>query len=122
MISIKKSYKITSFLNASFIENFKRESEYRANTFEIICYLSTNKKLVSLSDFENAIQSVITPLSGQNLNDLPRFKSKVFSIEVLAQFLAIKINEQLSKIDSKLEKIELAEDPVKTVCLELNFE
>lgn len=120
MINVKRSYKITSFLNASFTINFKRETDHkRANTFEIICYLSTDKKFVPFSDFESVIQSVTDSLSGKYLNDLPPFKSKFFSTEVLAQYLATEINNKLEKMDSKLHKIEVSEDPVRTVCLEL---
>lgn len=120
MINVKRSYKIASFLNASFTINFKRETDHkRANTFEIVCYLTTKKKFVPFSDFEDVIQSVIDPLSGKYLNDLPPFKSKFFSTEVLAQYLAVEIDNKLEKMDSKLNRIEVSEDPVRTVCLEL---
>lgn len=120
MTKIKRSYKITSFLNASFSVDFKRNSGgKRANTFEIVCYVTTKKKVIPFSKIEDTIEKNIKPLSGQYLNDLPQFKSELFSTEVLAQYLAKKINQELKNISGRLNKIEVSEDPVRTVCLEL---
>lgn len=120
MVKIKKNYKITSFLNASFTINYKRETDHkRANTFEIVCFISTNEKFIPFSDFENAIEKVIKPLSNKYLNDLPQFESKFFSTEMLSEYLATEISKELKIIKSKLHRIEVSEDPIRTVCLEL---
>ena len=82
MVKIKKNYKITSFLNASFT-------------------ISTNS------------------LSNKYLNNLPQFKAKFFSTEVLAEYLATEISKEFKIIKSKLYRIEVSEDPIRTVCLEV---
>lgn len=120
MVKMKKIYKISSFLNASFTVNLKRADDHqRANTFEIRCDIITSKKIIPFSDFEKAIEAVTNPLSGKYLNDLPQFKSRLFSTEVLAEYLANEIDKELRKIDSKLSKIEVSEDPIRTVCFEV---
>ena len=117
MVKIKKNYKITSFLNASFTINYKRETDHkRANTFEIVCFISTNEKFIPFSDFENAIEKVIKPLSNKYL---PQFESKFFSTEMLSEYLATEISKELKIIKSKLHRIEVSEDPIRTVCLEV---
>lgn len=120
MAKIKRSYKITSFLNASFTINYKRETDRKqANTFEIVCFITTNEKFIPFSDFEEAIEKVTKSLSNKYLNDLPQFKSKFFSTEVLAEYLMTEINEGLKEIKSRLYRIEVSEDPIRTICLEV---
>lgn len=120
MVKMKKTYRITSFLNASFTTNLKRATEHkRANTFEIRCSIATKEKIIPFDTLEDAINAVIGPLSDKYLNDLPEFKSQLFSVEVLTEYLATEINNELKKINARLARIEVSKDPIRTVCLEV---
>lgn len=115
----KRSYKIISFLNA--FMTFKMGNHIgskSANTFEISCYINTSDNFVTFSQLEDSIDNVVKSLTGKNLNTLPKFVGKDFSIELLTEYLAVMINNELFVNGNKLIKIEVAQSPTRIFCLD----
>lgn len=115
----KSSYKIRVFLNA--FNTFKMGNQVgrkSANTFEIICYITTTKEFVPFSQLETAVNNVIQSFTGKDLNKLAQFSNKDFSLEILTRYLSVMINNELAANGNKLSKIEVSQSPTRSFCLE----
>ena len=113
------SYKIISFLNA--FTAFRMENHIgsrNANTFEITCYIQTTKNFVTFSELEDAVNNVVRSLTDKDLNTLPKFADKDFSVEMLTEYLAVMINNELFVNGNRLVKIEVAQSPTRIFCLD----
>lgn len=115
MQKVKKSYKITRFLNARFIDGQQVE---QVNTFQIICYVTSDKNLASFDELKKSINTIIDNYTGQSLNEMQQFKDKEFSLELMAEYLTRDIQRQLSDGGYNLKKAEIAESPVRSYVFE----
>lgn len=116
----KRIYKMTAFLNAAIATTFNHHfGNKHTNTFEIVSYIETTKKIIPFSELEKAIDDTLKPLNNQYLNELGQFREKNVSIEVLTEYLANHIQENLTNLSCSLKQIEVSESPVRTFCLTL---
>ena len=112
------SYKLSFFLNASHIVRVDHNMTSRhPHTFSITCWVKATE-FKRFGEMEDCVNQVINQLNNSFLNEIPPFNKLNPTLENLTNYLFDQISAQLSKIDCHLTRLEVAESPVRSYCIE----
>lgn len=113
-----ETYKLTFFLNASHMVTIDgKNSSRHPHTFEITCFIKS-KRFTKFEDIENNVNQILSQLNNSYLNELKAFQELNPTLEYIARLLHKVIGINLESINCNLEKIEVAESPVRSFIID----
>ncbi|MCG0733847.1 6-carboxytetrahydropterin synthase [Lactiplantibacillus plantarum] len=118
MTTKQRTYKITSYVNASHAVRWATGSgKKHTHTWEIVCELHTVDAMVAFYDIEKNLHQALDELSGKFLNDLPEFKTVNPTVENVTEYLFTKIDKTLRDNGAQLLRIEVSDSPTRAYCI-----
>ena len=96
-------------------EDHENASSAYAKTYEITFFISAMRTgLVRFDEMEKAMKMVLTAYSEKNLAGIPPFDELEPSLENIGKVIYRQVKQNLERIGTSLEKLEISESPIKT--------